>query len=263
MFVDRNLPEISLGILGLQQELDENGDAGGSYTLFSLPDVNDDTLEGGNMTRRETTPVANFINNCRGGAYSFCLPSFSPIKGSKGIQWIGKQVPVDEPECGFTGEKCKTEKNWKQVTLIVACCSLMTIALGFIIRHYRYEQKLACLLWKVDVRDIILPRTNSEYTLQNLRSTINVSNVMLLHGCHCRRPRNATVSTMTSTSLMLPDNSQPDFESERSDVVDAWNEFYCIPVKTPTSKCIPLKDSSSLSSSSSSQCVIGCCSSRL
>lgn len=42
-------------------------------------------------------------------------------------------------------------------------------------RYYRYEQKLACLLWKVDVRDVILLRTNSEYTLQNLRNTINVS----------------------------------------------------------------------------------------
>lgn len=41
-------------------------------------------------------------------------------------------------------------------------------------RHYRYEQKLACLLWKVDAKDIILPKTNSEYTLQNLRNTINV-----------------------------------------------------------------------------------------
>lgn len=215
------------------------------------------------MTRREMAPVANFINNCRDGGDSFCLPSFSPIEGSKGVQWIGGKVPLDEPECGFTGEKCKTEKNWKQVILIVACCSLTTIALGFIIRHYRYEQKLACLLWKVDVRDIILPRTNSEYTLQNLRSTINVSNVMLLHGCNsCRRPRNATVSTMTSTSLMFPNNSQPDFQSERSDVVDAWNEFYCISVKKSTSKCPPLKDSSS-QSCSSSQCVVGCCSCRL
>ena len=53
-------------------------------------------------------------------------------------------------------------------------------------RHYRYEQKLASLLWKVNPKDIILPdlgsinsdagRTKSEYTLQNLRSTINVSN---------------------------------------------------------------------------------------
>lgn len=44
-------------------------------------------------------------------------------------------------------------------------------------RHYRYEKKLACLLWKVDVKDIILPRTSSEYTLNNLRSTVNVSQV--------------------------------------------------------------------------------------
>lgn len=41
-------------------------------------------------------------------------------------------------------------------------------------RHYWYEQKLACLLWKVDSKEIIMSRTSSEYTLNNLRSTINV-----------------------------------------------------------------------------------------
>jgi len=58
------------------------------------------------------------------------------------------------------------------------------------VRYYRYEQKLACLLWKVDVKDVILLRTNSEYTLQNLRNTINVSRLYLFRNhisrtCEC------------------------------------------------------------------------------
>lgn len=31
----------------------------------------------------------------------------------------------------------------------------------FLLRHYRYEQKLASLLWKVDIRDVTLVYTDS------------------------------------------------------------------------------------------------------
>ncbi|CAN8008207.1 unnamed protein product, partial [Ixodes pacificus] len=40
-------------------------------------------------------------------------------------------------------------------------------------RHYHYEYKLARLLWKVDMEDVITLRTNSEYSLQNIKNTIN------------------------------------------------------------------------------------------
>lgn len=48
-------------------------------------------------------------------------------------------------------------------------------ALLGVCRRYHYEYKLARLLWKVDMEDIITLRTNSEYSLQNAKSTVNVS----------------------------------------------------------------------------------------
>jgi guanylate cyclase len=38
-------------------------------------------------------------------------------------------------------------------------------------RHYRYEQKLACLLWKIDMRDVtIIPTETAEATSKSMVS---------------------------------------------------------------------------------------------
>lgn len=47
------------------------------------------------------------------------------------IDWITRQ-PADEPKCGFQDEKCGL--RWEVMTAIVCICSLMTVALAFIIR---------------------------------------------------------------------------------------------------------------------------------
>ena len=41
-------------------------------------------------------------------------------------------------------------------------------------RHYHYEYKLTRLLWKVELKDLVVINTNSEAALQNIRNTINV-----------------------------------------------------------------------------------------
>jgi len=38
-------------------------------------------------------------------------------------------------------------------------------------RHYRYEQKLACLLWKIDMRDVtVIPTETAEATSKSMVS---------------------------------------------------------------------------------------------
>lgn len=81
-------------------------------------------------------------------------------------------------------------------------------------RRYRYEKKLACLLWKVDVRDLILPRTSSEYTLNNLRSTVNVSEIT------CRTCGRVGNGACDMSSL-----------NEKLVIVQGQNEFVKVPFK--------------------------------
>ena len=39
-------------------------------------------------------------------------------------------------------------------------------------RHYRYEQKLACLLWKIDMRDVtVIPTETAEASNRSMVST--------------------------------------------------------------------------------------------
>ncbi|XP_067129062.1 guanylate cyclase 32E-like isoform X2 [Centruroides vittatus] len=141
-------------VLGFKVLIDGNGDVEGNYTLLAyLPD------ESGNWTMRA---VARFGRKEKDELPKFIL--------EKEINWIN-DVPKSEPECGFDGKKCS--KEWKIILICTASIALISIAGFFILRHYHYEHKLARLLWKIDIKEVTLLRTNSDYTLQNFRNTIN------------------------------------------------------------------------------------------
>lgn len=72
---------------------------------------------------------------------------------------------------------------------------------GIVSRHYRYEQKLAALLWKIDVKDVIIPRTNSEHTLQQLRSAVNVC-IVQIHLCKARTNSNLRIYIILNSFQM-------------------------------------------------------------
>lgn len=48
----------------------------------------------------------------------------------------------------------------------------------FLFRHYHYEYKLTRLLWKIDLKELVIINTNSEAALQNIRHTINVRRLL-------------------------------------------------------------------------------------
>lgn len=47
--------------------------------------------------------------------------------------------------------------------------------INFNFRHYRYEHKLACLLWKVDMKDVIIPEVHHDGNFQGFKNNLNVS----------------------------------------------------------------------------------------
>ncbi|XP_052766040.1 guanylate cyclase 32E-like [Mya arenaria] len=128
-------------ILGYEVYVDRQGDAEGNYTLLTF------NVHGqkGNV---ELQPAGNF-RMTQGGVGIPELNLFREIK------WKNGEHPLDEPRCGFKGEKCIQESVTLQIVLlcigVVTLCGIIGV---FLLRHYLYEQKLAKLLWKVDFKDI-------------------------------------------------------------------------------------------------------------
>ena len=79
------------------------------------------------------------------------------------IAWIGPHgPPIPEPPCGFDGQKCVhlTETDWRSLVICTVSGIVLIVAIGLVSRHYRYEHKLACLLWKVDIREVVINMTS-------------------------------------------------------------------------------------------------------
>lgn len=144
-------------VLGFKVLIDGNGDVEVNYSLLAYQHD-----EHGNRSMRVAATFGRLEKNG--------LPKF--IQKNK-IDWLNG-IPKAEPECGFKNEKCRWKKSDWKVILICSCTIvLISIAGFFILRHYHYEYKLARLLWKIDMRDVTLLHTNSDYTLQNFRNNIN------------------------------------------------------------------------------------------
>lgn len=66
--------------------------------------------------------------------------------------------------------------DWRSVLLITSCTLLVMAALVVAIRHYRYEYKLAKLLWKIDMKDVLtLRQQGSRPSLQSTKISPPVS----------------------------------------------------------------------------------------
>ncbi|XP_065221202.1 guanylate cyclase 32E [Planococcus citri] len=136
-------------IQGFDVYIDENGDAEGNYSVIA---VQNDTDEKG-ITKMKMQPVGYFLYMIN---KTHDLPDFRYFNESKPFQWINGKVPIAEPKCGFYNEKCVPNINWKTPLLVGILSVALFVGLAFGIKHYRYEQKLACLLWKVDIKDVTI-----------------------------------------------------------------------------------------------------------
>ncbi|KAK3913296.1 Guanylate cyclase 32E [Frankliniella fusca] len=140
-------------VQGFDVLIDDNGDAEGNFSVVAaLPD---DGAQGaqGQGARVSMQPVGYFAYN---SANDTALPEFRYFDSSRQIQWVSGTPPRAEPLCGFHGERCAYRADWRLSLPVAAAAVLLVVAAAFALKHYRYEQKLACLLWKVDSRDITL-----------------------------------------------------------------------------------------------------------
>ncbi|XP_054712047.1 guanylate cyclase 32E-like isoform X2 [Uloborus diversus] len=146
-------------ILGFSVMIDDQGDAEGNYTVMALVETED------NPSLQRMRPVARFTHQ---GSNDLPL-----LRVERGINWIAGVPPLSEPRCGFSGERCDTKPEWRMIVIYCVCCMVTMVAGFFVLRHYRYEHKLACLLWKVEMKDLVLLRSDHDGAFQRLRSNFN------------------------------------------------------------------------------------------
>ncbi|XP_067005765.2 guanylate cyclase 32E [Anabrus simplex] len=164
-------------VQGYDVFIDSNGDAEGNYTVMALLD--DDEMNG--SLRMSMQPVGYFQYRPQSGSGPYHLPEFRYLDESRPIQWAGGLQPRAEPSCGFKGEKCVYKTDWRVSVTLTAVASLLLVGAVFAFRHYRYEQKLACLLWKIDMRDVTIIPTESAETPGANRSMIQVCRHSVFH----------------------------------------------------------------------------------
>ncbi|VVC99142.1 unnamed protein product [Leptidea sinapis] len=128
-------PTVYRSLQGFDVNMDSSGDAEGNYTVIGL--VEDPAAPGGWSAR----PVATFHYTNS----SDVLP----------IAWINGRPPVAEPDCGFDGRKCALKHDPGVIAAIAAVTAAAVLALTLLLRHYRYEQKLASVLWRIEAKDLI------------------------------------------------------------------------------------------------------------
>ncbi|CAH0563498.1 unnamed protein product [Brassicogethes aeneus] len=149
-------------IQGFDVFMDANGDAEGNFTVVVLLD--DERANGTQWMSMQPVGYFQYKHN-----NSSTLPEFKYLNPDRPIQWIGGKVPAAEPECGFFEEKCVNPVDWKIIASIVLISIIVMVAILFGVKHYRYEQKLACLLWKIDMKDVtIIPTETTEVKNRNM-----------------------------------------------------------------------------------------------
>ncbi|CAK5037585.1 unnamed protein product [Meloidogyne enterolobii] len=172
---------------GFDMRIDENGDAEGNYTLLALQEV-EPVLDGSNPDyyplKEALTITADFMAHPN----PINLPQ---LRFRRKIRWPTGKPPLDEPECGFDGEKCKEDESsswWGTVLYIVLVSLLLIFGIGAIIALYKGAL--------VAIKEIRYTRKPKELTratkLELMRMTKlrhdNVNNflgVILLHNVIC------------------------------------------------------------------------------
>ncbi|XP_054711371.1 guanylate cyclase 32E-like [Uloborus diversus] len=125
--------------MGYMVYMDKHGDAEGNYSLIARKPIPGAAGEFGLI------PVGVFqLPENRSG--------IQVLKLISDIEWINGIPPVDEPMCGFHGQKCVV---WKIAISIFGMMIVIVLIVLFVsYRNWAYEQELDSLLWKIDFKDI-------------------------------------------------------------------------------------------------------------
>ncbi|KAK3781513.1 hypothetical protein RRG08_054852 [Elysia crispata] len=134
-------------IEGYLVKIDQNGSAEGNYSVLACQP---NTFQDG-QPEYLMQPVAHFRLNQDG-----VLPIYHIHEGVT-IRWLHGKPPLDEPPCGYRGQKCiKPKSHLKEIVGgVFGGILLIAIVTGLLIyRNWRYEQEIAGLLWKIDASAI-------------------------------------------------------------------------------------------------------------
>ncbi|XP_034667956.1 guanylate cyclase 32E [Drosophila subobscura] len=157
-------------IQGFDVYIDANGDAEGNYTVITLQNDLSSGSAGVSLAKMSMQPVGFFAYNKHS-----LIPEFRYIKNDRPIQWLNGRPPLAEPVCGFHGELCPRKRlDWRYLATGPLCALVVVVAIALLIKHYRYEQTLAGLLWKVDMKEV---------TVINLGEYNNPSNKNIFQIC--------------------------------------------------------------------------------
>jgi len=151
-------------ISGNYIRIDKNGDSEGNFTAFALKEFNYTFVSkftgktfqcqhyltkvgefhlAKDHYNRTDTPVA------RGGLEIRTLPEY--VYNAR-IDWPKGYRPLDEPQCGFKGEKCKGSQGRTEIAAgvlggLLAVALILTLS---IYRKWKVEQEIEGLLWKIN-----------------------------------------------------------------------------------------------------------------
>ncbi|XP_053607986.1 guanylate cyclase 32E-like [Plodia interpunctella] len=134
-------PTIYRSVQGFDVNMDSAGDAEGNFTVIGL--VADPTT----LSGWSAQPVATF-------RYTNSSDLLPELVGGSNIPWIGGKPPVAEPPCGFNGAKCSIPHDPGLLSAVAAVAAAAILAATLLFRHYRYEQKLASVLWRIEAKDL-------------------------------------------------------------------------------------------------------------
>ncbi|XP_045213178.2 receptor-type guanylate cyclase Gyc76C-like isoform X2 [Mercenaria mercenaria] len=132
--------------MGYIVRINELGDSEGNYSLIARDLLEDDSDQYGMY------PVGVFRLNQN----LALLPTFHYYENGH-IDWPEGTPPVDEPPCGFRGQKCIPPTTYTKEILsgVAGGLALIVLIIGFLVyRNWKYENDLASLLWKIDYKDI-------------------------------------------------------------------------------------------------------------
>ncbi|XP_076366164.1 receptor-type guanylate cyclase Gyc76C-like isoform X2 [Tachypleus tridentatus] len=150
-------------IMGQIMHIDQSGDVEGNYTVLALqPKPKNLKLKVFYGTDPEIPytmlPVGMFFSDPDNKDKRIFQPNESCH-----IPWVKGRVPLDEPPCGYDGSGCKPPpENRRKISAgVMGSLLLVVIIISTIVyRNWVYEQKIAGLLWKLDIKDLEFPGLN-------------------------------------------------------------------------------------------------------
>uniref|UniRef100_A0A7E4URV4 Guanylate cyclase n=1 Tax=Panagrellus redivivus TaxID=6233 RepID=A0A7E4URV4_PANRE len=151
---------------GFDMRIDEHGNAQGNYTLLSLQSVTP-VLNASDPDYYPLDEALTISADFVGDDEVAALPI---LRFTKTIRWPNVEPPLDEPPCGFEGEKCRQTMDWTfhlMWILVLTFMVITSVVIGVVCwRNQKSERELS-MIWKISENEFNkkVQRTESTQSL--------------------------------------------------------------------------------------------------